>query len=400
MNFNKETIGSVVESITNGINCKQNKKGVGVKISRIETIADRKINYQKTGFCKLNENDKKKYKLKKGDILFSHINSPIHVGKTAIYDGDEDLYHGVNLLKIKVKKHISPYYFKYFLDGIFQSGYWKKTSKQSVNQASVNQTDIKKIDFFYPSLEEQKHIVAKLDAAFAEIKKVIELVQKQLIETELLYKSKLRNYFKNSFETRQPLYKLCTITSSKRIMKKDYVEEGIPFLRTKEVKQLAHNQPITTKLFISKEQYYSLRDKFGAPKEDDILFTAIGTIGEVYIVKDNDEFYFKDGNILWLKDLINVSPDYLRYGLLSFVENINTLAHGAAYSALPIQRLKAFEIPVPSIKEQSDIVNSLENLFQQIKTLKSTLNSKLLAITNLKSAILKKELQQDNSEAA
>ena len=89
MNFKSETIGSVIESITNGINCKQNKDGIGVKISRIETISSGKINYQKTGFCKITEIDKKKYKLNKGDILFSHINSPIHVGKTAIYDGED-----------------------------------------------------------------------------------------------------------------------------------------------------------------------------------------------------------------------------------------------------------------------------------------------------------------------
>ena len=131
MSFKKETIGDVVELITNGVNCKQNKEGNGVKISRIETIANREINYQKTGFSKLTEADKNKYKLIKGDILFSHINSPIHVGKVAIYNGSEDLYHGVNLLKLRVKNNINPYYFKYFLDEVFQSGYWKRTSKQS-----------------------------------------------------------------------------------------------------------------------------------------------------------------------------------------------------------------------------------------------------------------------------
>ena len=181
MSFKKETIGDVIESITNGVNCKQNKDGIGVKITRIETIANREINYEKTGFSKLTEAEKNKYKLIKGDILFSHINSPIHVGKTAAYNGSEELYHGVNLLRLRVKNYINPYYFKYFLDEIFQSGYWRKTSKQSVNQASVNQTDIKKINFFYPPLIEQQRIVAKLDAAFAEIDKVINISKKKII---------------------------------------------------------------------------------------------------------------------------------------------------------------------------------------------------------------------------
>jgi type I restriction enzyme S subunit len=44
------------------------------------------------------------YRLEKGDILLSHINSDFHVGKTAIYDGTNELYHGVNLLLLRVSR--------------------------------------------------------------------------------------------------------------------------------------------------------------------------------------------------------------------------------------------------------------------------------------------------------
>ena len=30
--------------------------------------------------------------------------------------------------------------------------------------------------------------------------------------------------------------------------------------------------------------------------------TAVGTIGEIYVVKKDDIFYFKDGNVLWFKN--------------------------------------------------------------------------------------------------
>ena len=45
----------------------------------------------------LTETEQEKSKLLLGDILFSHINSSIHVGKTAIYEGEEEIYHGINL---------------------------------------------------------------------------------------------------------------------------------------------------------------------------------------------------------------------------------------------------------------------------------------------------------------
>ena len=138
-------IGDVLTLIQNGVNCKQDKSGVGQKITRIETIADSTINYERTGFAELNEKQRAKARLENGDILFSHINSPIHVGKTAIYDGNEPLFHGINLLRLRTIEEVDSSYFNMFLISLFQSGYWKRTAKQSVNQASVNQTDIKSV---------------------------------------------------------------------------------------------------------------------------------------------------------------------------------------------------------------------------------------------------------------
>ena len=53
MRFKKETIGGVLDLIVNGVNCKQNKKGIGEKITRIETIAFKKINYERWKMSKI-----------------------------------------------------------------------------------------------------------------------------------------------------------------------------------------------------------------------------------------------------------------------------------------------------------------------------------------------------------
>ncbi len=127
-------IGDVLAKIQNGINCKQNKSGFGNKITRIETIADSEINYKKTGFAQLTQAEMQKAQLEENDILFSHINSPIHVGKTALYKGEEPLWHGINLLRMKPIDEVDAGYFNYFLNLLFCSGYWNRTAKQSVNQ--------------------------------------------------------------------------------------------------------------------------------------------------------------------------------------------------------------------------------------------------------------------------
>ena len=76
----------VLENISNGVGGKQNQDGVGLPVSRIETIANQSFDFNRIGF--IEEPDKKdvsKYLLNIGDILFSHINSAKHLGKTAIF---------------------------------------------------------------------------------------------------------------------------------------------------------------------------------------------------------------------------------------------------------------------------------------------------------------------------
>ena len=75
------------------------------------------------------------------------------------------------------------------------------------------------------------------------------------------------------------------------------------------------------------------------PAEGDILMSAVGTIGEIYVVGKDGDFYFKDGNVLGFKDFNPVDPYFLKYVLSSFVESIK-LSKGSAYSALTIEKIE------------------------------------------------------------
>ena len=47
------------------------------------------------------------------------------------------------------------------------------------------------------------------------------------------------------------------------------------------------------------------------PSKDDILLTSVGTIGIPYQVQSSDNFYFKDGNLTWLKDFTkSINPSF------------------------------------------------------------------------------------------
>jgi hypothetical protein len=97
--------------------------------------------------------------------------------------------------------------------------------------------------------------------------------------------------------TAKRIDELCEVTSSKRIFAADYVSEGVPFYRGKEIGEKHHgNLEVTTELFITRSKFESIREKHGAPQAGDLLLTSIGALlGLPYVVREGEEFYFKDG---------------------------------------------------------------------------------------------------------
>ena len=169
------------------------------------------------------------------------------------------------------------------------------------------------------------------------------------------------------------LDEISSLTSSKRIYSSDYVETGIPFYRGAEITQLKNNEEIKEKLFISTEKYNELKNKFGAPKKDDILVTGVGTLGNVYKIRDNAEFYFKDGNLIWIKD-ITINPDFLELYLETFKNEMLKLAIGSTQKALTIVSLEKLKVKYPNIQEQRKIANFFEVLDNKIRLLSEKYN--------------------------
>jgi type I restriction enzyme M protein len=158
------------------------------------------------------------------------------------------------------------------------------------------------------------------------------------------------------------LGEVCEITSSKRIFKDEYVESGVPFYRTKEIVELSNDLNPSLELFISEKRYQDIKEKFDIPKQGDILVSAVGTLGVSWIVNHDKPFYFKDGNLVWIKNLNEkVNPTFIKQVLDVFIPNqIHVLSAGAAYKALTIVKLKQLQIPLPDLETQRQIVAQIE----------------------------------------
>ena len=151
---------------------------------------------------------------------------------------------------------------------------------------------------------------------------------------------------------------MAKLTSSKRVYLSDYTRDGIPFYRGKEISELKKGNKIEDILHISEEKYYEFKKKFGVPKENDILITSVGTLGNVYRIPNNDPFYFKDGNLIWLKD-IKENSHFLEYALEYYKKKILNSSIGSTQRALTIVELNKLKINIPNMIEQTKIENFL-----------------------------------------
>ena len=205
--------------------------------------------------------------------------------------------------------------------------------------------NISEIEIEFPPIEEQQKIVEYNTA----IENRIALKQKindNLAATLDALFSEL--YGQLNDDDSVSLDTVCSLASSKRVFADDYSDMGVPFYRGKEITLKQAGQPIIEPLYIEKEHFTSLKEKYGIPMKGDILITAVGTIGNSYLVRD-EEFYFKDGNIIWLKDFKG-NLNYYVYDFMQtkiFKQMLDGICIGSTQTALTIVALSNLQIKIP-----------------------------------------------------
>ena len=200
----KVRLEDIFEFIRNGAQIKQ-FDGAGIPITRIETISNLKIDTNRLGYADIFNDDYQEYYLQNGDLLMSHINSPAHLGKTAIVEQlNKKIIHGMNLLCLRANHQVIPkYIFYYFQTQPFKNAL-TKIMKKSVNQASISVSDLKKIEITIPSYSEQSNSVAILE----QLDYQISLRQQQLQTLAQLVKSRFYEMFGDFYTTLFPKYKI------------------------------------------------------------------------------------------------------------------------------------------------------------------------------------------------
>lgn len=312
-----------------------------------------------------------------------------NVGYVGYYQGKFDAYQRTYVLdKIAINERYL--YFSILLN-------WKNYNKNKQFGVATNFIRLGNLENYpinLPPLDEQKRIVDKIEELFSDIDNGI----KDLKTAQAQIKQYRQSVLKSAFEGK--LYKtsewkevkledVCQINPKTEIkdMKDDDIVSFLPMTSVKaECNYYAEENVLYSKV---KKGY----TKF---KNGDVLFAKITPCmenGKVCIV-DNliQGIGFGSTEFHILRCLNNIIPKYVYYVVIQqcFRKKAKkNMAGAVGQQRVPADFMKNFDIPLPTLPEQQQIVAEIEKRFAVADEMEKAVNDSLLQAEKLKQSILK-----------
>ena len=265
----------------------------------------------------------------------------------------------------------------------------------------LTQEGMKRVLIPIPPLNEQRRIVDKLDrigdrhrTARNELNHIPKLIAryKQSVLAAAC-SGKLTEDFRlsNSLSISSiSLSEVCNSISDGDHQAPPRSETGIPFITISAINDGSLSLNKATR-FVPKSYFESL-SKIRKPEIDDILFTVTGSIG-IPVIVDTDEPFVFQRHIAILKANKNIIlAKYLLYALGSdqIQKQALNIATGTAQLTIPLGGLRNFQIQLPSLEEQKEIVRRVEKMFAKIDMIEQEYQKAVKLCDRLEQATLAK----------
>ena len=191
--WKKIRFGELINSANNGLARRGNDQDGNIVLRLIE-LQENFINYSDPNRILLTDDEKKRYRLLEGDLLFARVNgNPKNVGRCAtFYECEEQVYHNDHIIRASCdRRQLNSVFAAYLFNSEYGKNRISKRIKTSAGQYTINQEGLKSIEIILPPIG--------IQYSFAELVKQINKlksdVQKSIDETQLLMDSLMQEYF-------------------------------------------------------------------------------------------------------------------------------------------------------------------------------------------------------------
>ena len=164
-------IGEAIRGTQYGISLRGNQQGQ-YPILRMNNLIDGRVDTSDLQYVDLDEGNFKKFQLNKGDILFNRTNSFELVGKSALFDSDDDFIFASYLIRVVPNtSQLVPEYLNYYLNWDTTQRRLKMLASRGVSQSNINATKLRGFSIHYPPLFVQQRIASILSTVDEKIEK-------------------------------------------------------------------------------------------------------------------------------------------------------------------------------------------------------------------------------------
>lgn len=390
-------LNDIAIDISYGYTASSSVVRVGPHMLRITDIQNNTVNWSNVPFCKIDDKQKEKYLLAKGDLVFARTGAT--VGKSFLIKGDipESVYASY-LIRVRCNEGISESYLSYF----FRSPrYWNQITEFSsgIGQPNVNGAKLKKLILPIISNNEQKIIAEKLDTLLARVdctKARLEQIPKILkrFRQAVLFAAvngKLTKTWRKGEE-----FKCESLELGKLANFIDYrgktptkTNSGIPLITAKNIRQGYISQE--PREYIDEADYDKWMTR-GIPKAGDVLITTEAPMGYVANILNIEGKFALAQRAICLQFKKCIDPFFASIYMQSsvFQQQLNENATGSTVKGIKASLLKTIPVIFPPIPEQHEIVRRVEELFAYADAIEKQVNNALARVNNLTQSILAK----------
>ncbi|EJB1011699.1 restriction endonuclease subunit S [Campylobacter jejuni] len=289
-----------------------------------------------------------------------------------------------NAVKLEyIQNNISNKFMYFFtLSNIFKTQI--QTSTKIVAQPKLAITRLKQIQIPLPPLKEQERIVGILDESFAKIDESIKILEQDLLNLDELMQSALQKAFNPLKDNAKENYKLPQSWEWKSLEEiSENISAGGDKPKNCTKSKTAKNQIPVYANGVNNNGLVGYTDKATIIKPS-LTISARGTIGFVCIRK---EPYFPIVRLISLIPCENILCLHYLYFCLNF---FIAKGEGSSIPQLTIPKFKSLQIPLPPLKEQEQIAEHLDFVFEKAKALKELYTKELKDYEELKQSLLDK----------
>jgi type I restriction enzyme S subunit len=137
--------------------------------------------------------------LREGDLLINRVNSLSHLGKSIVVPASlKGAVFESNMMRVRLRANVLPRYVELYLASRVGKRRLTQRAKWAVNQASINQKDVRATPIHLPEMDEQLRVVGEVDRRLSILCGVETEVDANLLRATALRQSALGRAFGTS----------------------------------------------------------------------------------------------------------------------------------------------------------------------------------------------------------